>query len=331
MLDFNKKPQDLEEELEFSEQPQKKIRDLKPENKRSRKEPIKPWGLKERMIVLSVLLVTVSLSGFLALTARNFKLPKFPKLGLPNFSEINPFKERVIVVGNSGSKISQEKIERTKKLFKEKTNDYSGLYAFYIYDINGDYFYGVNYQETMQAASLIKLPVMVTAYKSFEDGTLDRDKYTPLVEAMGKRSDNGAFKDMVAGLTKEKINQSIAALGMPHTSLSENTTTPEEIGELLKSLYKGKLINSEDTQELESFLTDTIFEDWLRPGVPKDIRLIHKYGREVHVVNDAGIIDSSKPFVMVIMTDGVIEREADELIPKLAKLLYDSHTDEKTN
>ena len=75
--------------------------------------------------------------------------------------DINPFKEQVITVGNKGSRISQEKIEKTKKLFKDATNDYSGIYAFYIYDINGDYYYGLNHQEVMQAASLIKLPVKV--------------------------------------------------------------------------------------------------------------------------------------------------------------------------
>ena len=40
---------------------------------------------------------------------------------------------------------------------------------------------------------------------------------------------------------------------------------------------------------------------------------------------------SDKPFVMVIMTDGVIEREADELFPKLAKLLYTEHINENTD
>ena len=79
-------------------------------------------------------------------------------------------------------------------------------------------------------------------------------------------------------------------------------------------------------------MTDTNFENWIRPGIPEDITFVHKYGREAHVVNDAGIVMSDKPFVMVIMTDGVIEREADDLIPKLAKLLYDEHTnDENSN
>lgn len=308
---------DDEDELEL-ETPKRKIRDLNPENRRSRKEPIKPWGAKERLVVLSVLLVTVLTSGILALTARNFKLPKLPQLKLPSISDLNPFKEQIIVVGNKGSKISQEKIENTKRMFKEATNNYSGLYAFYIYDINGDYYYGYNHQETMQAASLIKLPVMYLSMKKREDKTL--------IEAMGKKSDNSAFNKMVSILGKENINRAILDLGMSHTSLSENETTPEEIGIFFKKLYLNEILNNEDSKLLQNYMTDTIFENWLRAGIPSNIKVIHKYGRELHSVNDAGIIITDRPFVIVIMTDGVIEKEADELFPKLAKLLYDNHT-----
>lgn len=315
---FSRKKEEVEEvdELEL-ETPKRKIRDLKPENRRARKEPIKPWGAKERIIVLAVLLTTVLTSGILALTARNFKLPQMPRLKISDISELNPFREQVVVVGNKGSKISQEKIENTKKAFKEATNNYSGLYAFYIYDINGDYYYGYNHQEIMQAASLIKLPVMYLAMKNGEDKSL--------IEAMGKRSDNSAFNKMVSNLGKENINRAIVDLGMSQTSLSDNLTTPEEVGMFFKKLYLNEILDKESSELLQTYMTDTIFENWLRAGIPTEIKVVHKYGREVHSVSDAGIIKTDRPFVMVIMTDGVIEKEADELFPKLTKLLYDNH------
>ena len=112
---------------------------------------------------------------------------------------------------------------------------------------------------------------------------------------------------------------------MAKTSLSENITTPEERGIFFKKLYKNELLSAEKTSDLENYMTDTAFEKWLRPGLPDAVRLVHKYGREVHVVNDAGIVMSDKPFVIVIMTDGVIESEADMLIPDLARILYQNH------
>lgn len=323
---FKKKEKEVEDPsyAEASEdgsetrQIKRQFKDLNPENKKARIEPVKPWGLKERIIILIVLASTVLTSGILALSARNFKLPKFSKIEIPDFKSLNPFQEQVIVIGNKGAKISQEKIDNTKKLFREMTNDHSGIYAFYIYDINGDYYYGLNYQEEMQAASLIKLPVMYMAMKENKDKSL--------VEAMGKRSDNGAFIKMLEILGRENVNKTISNMGMVHTSVSENMTTPEEVGIYFKKLYKNELLNRDETNELEDYMTDTNFENWIRPGIPDDITLVHKYGREAHVVNDAGIVMSDRPFVMVIMTDGVIEREADELIPKLSKLLYTEHT-----
>jgi len=314
------KDADFEDEVEEEEIPKRKFRDLRPENRRARKEPPKPWGKKERLIVLIILLVTVLTSGILALTARNFKLPNFPKIGIPNLSNFNIFKEQVIIVGNKGTKVNLAKIENTKKQFKSLTDDYSGIYAFYIYDLNGNYFYGENYQEKMQAASL-----------ESQKGNLDINEYRSYLEAMGKRSDNQAFIKMVSILGKENINKAIINLGMSKTSLEENITTPEDIGLFFKKLKNYEILNKENTDEFLEFLTDTSFEKWLRPGIPSEIRLAHKYGREVHAVNDAGIVFSDKPFVLVIMTDGVVESEADKIFPELSKLLYNDQINEKTN
>ncbi|AKM83167.1 hypothetical protein A2422_00590 [Candidatus Woesebacteria bacterium RIFOXYC1_FULL_31_51] len=325
------KDADFEDEVEEEEIPKRKFRDLRPENRRARKEPPKPWGKKERLIVLIILLVTVLTSGILALTARNFKLPNFPKIGIPNLSNFNIFKEQVIIVGNKGTKVNLAKIENTKKQFKSLTDDYSGIYAFYIYDLNGNYFYGENYQEKMQAASLIKLPVIYLTYLESQKGNLDINEYRSYLEAMGKRSDNQAFIKMVSILGKENINKAIINLGMSKTSLEENITTPEDIGLFFKKLKNYEILNKENTDEFLEFLTDTSFEKWLRPGIPSEIRLAHKYGREVHAVNDAGIVFSDKPFVLVIMTDGVVESEADKIFPELSKLLYNDQINEKTN
>ena len=332
MIFNRKKDDDFDDELEEEEAPRRrKFKDLNPENRKTRKEPPKPWGKKERMIVLIVLLSTVVTSGVLAITARNYKLPKLPRISLSNLSKYNPFKEQVIIVGNKGSSINIEKIENTKKEFINLTNNYSGIYAFYIYDLNGDYFYGSDYQELMQAASLIKLPVMYLAYKESERGNINLDEYKSLLEAMGQRSDNGAYLKMVSVLGKDKINIAIKDLGMNKTSLEDNVTTPEDVGLFFKKLYKDKILNKENTEEFLKFLTDTSFESWLRPGIPASIRLAHKYGREVHSISDAGIVFSDKPFVIVIMTDGVVESEADEAFPELTRILYNGQTNENSN
>ena len=73
--------------------------------------------------------------------------------------------------------------------------------------------------------------------------------------------------------------------------------------------------------EILGFLTDTVYESWISEGIT-DADVAHKFGREVHVVNDAGIVLADESFVLVILTKGVVEREADEVFPELAKLVY---------
>lgn len=100
------KEEEFEDEDEFNEGEEgedrkltKKFRDLKPQNRKKRKEPPKPWGKKERMMVFIILLITVIISAILTFGARRknsirITLPKF------DINSLNIFKEETIIVGN---------------------------------------------------------------------------------------------------------------------------------------------------------------------------------------------------------------------------------------
>lgn len=76
------------------------LKDLKPENKKKRKEPPKPWGKNERIIVLTVLIVTTLVSVILLVKSRGgfgntgVKI-NFPKI---NLNSINFFKGETIII-----------------------------------------------------------------------------------------------------------------------------------------------------------------------------------------------------------------------------------------
>lgn len=282
-----------------------KVRDLKPEHKKRRKEPALPWGRKERLFVLSLLLITVIVSVLFSVSSGNFEIPRLPSFNLDSI-----FKGETIIIGD---KKAVEKAVRDKKAeeiiseFKSKTSSLKGTYAFEVIDLSDEFEFGVNQDNVMQAASLIKLPLML-----YVQGKVDDSK----LEAMGKRSDNNVFKELVTKFGKATVQGYLDSLGMKNTSLEENSTTPSEIGDIFLKLYKNK------DEKILGYLTDTIFENWIKKGVGEDVRVAHKYGREVGVVNDAGIIYSKNPFILVIMTQGVDEIEADRLIPELAKMIY---------
>jgi len=276
------------------------------EVEKPKREPPKVWGKKERLFVLIILFGTALVSGLMALASRDYKLPGW-SLSLP--------KRETIVIGSKNDRSAQINAEKEKQIIKgfdQMTKNLSGVYAFYLVDLKSGLAFGVGENEVMQAASLIKLPLMLYSY-----GRVDEAK----IEAMGKRSDNNVFRELVAKFGKATIQSYINGLGMEKTSLEKNETTPKEIGNLFARLYQDK------DEKILTALTDTIFEDWIAKGVPEEVRVAHKYGRETGVVNDAGIIYSENPFVLVIMTQGVNELEADKVIPDLAKMIYSEYAE----
>lgn len=348
---FGKKDEEFDdEELDEKELdkeiPSRKFKDLKPENKRKRKEPVKPWGKKERLVIALTLGLTIFTSALLAVSAREWKLPGFPKIGIPKIGNLNPFREETIVVGRGMASDTTSK--ETIDSFREKTKNLSGIYSFYVVRLSSGFSYGDNEDEQMQAASLIKLPVFVALYQEAEAGNIDLDAsyklkesdktggsgslvgraagsmftYRELAEYMGKQSDNTAYTIFVNLLGEDKIQKVIDEIGMTQTSINDNQTSSKDVATLLKKLWTGKLVSLDSRDEILATLTDTIYEDHLKKGIPNE-EVAHKYGREVHVVNDAGIVLNSNPFVIVIMTSGIIEKEADSVFPELAKLIYE--------
>lgn len=344
---------DLEDEKEERRKDRKltrKFKDLNPEARKKRKEPPKPWGKKERIIVLAALLTTVLTSAILALSARDFNLPGFPKLTLKgrDFNIVNPFSEETIVLGGKKETPNTRGTD-IKRLFADKTKNLSGTYTLYIVELDGGVGFGMGEGEVMTAASLIKLPIFIALYREAESGSIDLEtKYTlknsdkrtgsgslygkpagtvltyrELAKLMGKESDNTAYNILKNLLGEEKIISAIKDSGMENTSVAENTTTPKDVGILFQKLWNGDLVNEKNKEEIFSYLTDTIYENWMSGSIPPEIDVIHKYGREIHVVNDAGIIKSQKPFVLVIMSKGVVEDQADKVFPELARSIYE--------
>ncbi|OGM23729.1 hypothetical protein A3D00_00815 [Candidatus Woesebacteria bacterium RIFCSPHIGHO2_02_FULL_38_9] len=338
-----------EENYEYEEElpARKKFRDLKPENKRMRREPPKAWGKKERLFVLFIFLTTIIISAVLAASARSWKLPGVPKITIPIIKN-----EQIVIEKEDKNKIkNQQEAGKVILEFKNITNKLSGLYGFYVVNLESGFSYGVFQDEVMQAASLIKLPVFATLYQEAESGNINLEtKYTlknsdklggsgslaskpegtvftyrELARLMGKQSDNTAFNIFRKVLGDDKIDKVIEKIEMKNTSLAENLTSPADIGTYFGKLWNGKIVGSKSKDEILSYLTDTIYEDIIPKGVPEEVVVAHKFGRDLHIINDAGIILTDKPFVLVVMSQGIIEKEAEIALPQIVKTAYDAH------
>lgn len=345
MLFFKKRKKDEEEEEDLDED-ELKEKSKKKRKPRKKKEPPKQWGKKERLIILVVFFITVVTSGLLSLRSNNWQLPGFSRLGLSK-PEISLFEEKNIVL--YGTQDENVEASVVNNQFLKKTNYLQGNYAFYVVRLVSGYNYGVEKDKIMPAASLIKLPVMLAMYIEEENGNLDLDetytlqdedkisgagslanqpagyeiKYRDLIKLMGKQSDNTAFNIARKKIGDQKINQTIDDIGMLSTSLENNETTPTDIGIFFERLWSGDLISPVNKEELLFYLTDTEFEDWLAAGIPENVKVAHKYGVLSDVVNDAGIIYTNEPFVMVLMSERVNREEANGILPELSRLIYE--------
>jgi len=240
------------------------------------------------------------------------------------------------------------------------TKGLRGTYGVYVYQLDGKNEYGIHQGEIFPAASLMKLPVMLTLYQEAQlrqgsagQASVDfletkyklteKDKingagilqgkpvgstytYRQLAEFMGQYSDNTANNILVKVLGQEKIQQTISKLGMTKTSFKNYTTTPEDIGIFFCQLYQGGVVNNQHREEILKFLTKTAFEDWIPAGLANDIRVAHKIGKDTGTFSDAGIIFVQKPFILVIMSKNTKESEAKEVLPKITQVVWEFET-----
>jgi beta-lactamase class A len=150
--------------------------------------------------------------------------------------------------------------------------------------------------------------------------------YRNILELMGKQSDNTAFRIARNTLGDSVINEYMKKYGMTHTDLDENLTTPEDIGNFFEGVWTNNFLSVRHKNALLDSLTDTWYEAWLPAGIPTGIRIAHKYGREVHVINDAGIVYTEKPYVIVVMSKGILDSEGDAVIPEISRMVYTLET-----
>jgi beta-lactamase class A len=239
--------------------------------------------------------------------------------------------------------------EDTEKKINDVIRNLQGSYGVYVYNLTDKQEFGINQDEVFPAASLIKLPVILTLYQEAEAGKIDLEteyvlkaedkktgagviqykpegtKYTyrELIQLMGRYSDNTAFNVTRRLLGDEKIQGTIDDLGMTKTSLEENKTSAADISLFFRKFYAQSLLTRNHRDEILDYLTKTADEDWIPAGVPEGVRVAHKIGKETNSFSDAGIVFGQEPFILVILSKDASEKEALEALPEIAKIVWE--------
>ena len=207
------------------------------------------------------------------------------------------------------------------------------------------------------AASVIKLPIMVTAYRDLAAGLLDpgevvairpQDKMPScgalsymhdglevtledLISLMIVLSDNTATNILIDRLTPDHVNRTMADLGVPGIALRrrlfepelsargiQNTVTARGVGMLLERMAEGKLLGG----TLDERMVGILLNQRLNGKLPfylhgRGIRCAHKTGEDDGITHDVGIIYADRPFVLCLLSNNVD-------VPAFERLMQDA-------
>ena len=186
------------------------------------------------------------------------------------------------------------------------------------------------------AASVIKLPILVEAFRQARDGLLSMDEtfsirpeqkmpscgaltylhdgltvtLRDLCVLMIIVSDNTATNILIERLGMENVNATMRGLSLEKTTLRrllfdaeaasrglENTITAWEMGQLLEMLYKGECVSPEADAEMLSILRDQRLNGKM-PFFLDDLEIAHKTGEDDGITHDVGIVYADHPLIL---------------------------------
>jgi len=238
----------------------------------------------------------------------------------------------------------------------EQVRQTPGKVGFYYAPVGGE---AVEFQADLPlvAASVIKVPIMVEAFRRFAEGTLDPNmevevraehkkpscgaltymhdglKVTvlDLVTLMIIVSDNTATNLMIDMLGVDAVNATMEKLGIPGVCLRrklfepelsrqgiQNTITARGMGILLEKMAQGRLLGGEADAKMMKILGDQRLNGKLPFFLHSmDVELAHKTGEDDGTTHDVGVIFAKQPFVVCMLSNDVD-------VPKFERIMQDA-------
>lgn len=248
----------------------------------------------------------------------------------------------------------------------ERMRNASGRVSLYYQPLDGGCALMHNENEPLIAASVIKIPIMVEAFRQFEAGILSPDdvhvlrdaekmpscgalnrmhdglevSLRDLVELMIVLSDNTATNILIDLLGKDNVNATLQAYGITRSVLRrklfdreahlagiENTVTAQDMGILLEKMYRGELISEAASREMLEILRNQKLNGKMPFYLkPRGIASAHKTGEDDGITHDVGIVFARNPFVLCMLSNETDVPVYERLIQETARELADMNS-----
>lgn len=217
-------------------------------------------------------------------------------------------------------------------------------------------------EEAFPAASVIKIPLVMTLYADAAEGRLSLDercavgfrvegsgvlRHLPDLAELSLRdlatlaiivSDNTATNRLIERVGLDRVAERLREWGCLGTRLrramfdlpaakrgADNVLVPREIAGLLLRLLRGECAGRATSDAILGVLERTQDDSLLRRYLPAGVRVAHKTGSLDGVRNDAGIIHADRPVIAVGCVRGVADiGQARSLLGLLGWIAYRS-------
>lgn len=244
-----------------------------------------------------------------------------------------------------------------EKRIEEIAAYYGGVYGVVVMDPSSGETVAFGADETFFAASIGKVPTLLSLYKSAAQGEVDLDDEITVLASdvqgygtgvlhtypVGHKitlreaayylmhdSDNTAWKMLTRYLSVESIQSDLTGIGASDTEYwSPNTTTAEDTLLMLQKIADPSFTSPELSEEMLDTMTDTFSEDRIPGGLPPDVRVAHKIGTYENIFSDAGIVlygddRAEEKYFVVVFTEGMGEAAAQTAIQEISGAAHET-------
>lgn len=244
----------------------------------------------------------------------------------------------------------------------ETLNGIPGKTEFYYKNLITGEEWEVRSGEPMEAASVIKIPVLAEVFAQLEAGTADKNEryrireedklpscgalnylhtglevtLEDLYTLMIILSDNTATNLLIKKFGMEQINRRMRGLGLTVTTVNrllfdaeasaagrENYISAKEIGILLEKMYRGELISQKASKEMISILMNQRLNGKMPFHLNGKVKIAHKTGEDSGITHDVGIVFAPQPFVACFCSNKTDVPLFERAIQDLTRLLVD--------
>ncbi|MBA3637105.1 MAG: serine hydrolase [Rubrobacteraceae bacterium] len=254
------------------------------------------------------------------------------------------------------TELTEEKAEPLRSELGQIARVYPATYGVVVLDPSSGERVAMDADRRFLAASLNKLPVLMTLYKAAASGEVDLDDEISMqasdVQAYGtgvlytypvghtmtlrecarlliKESDNTAWKMLDRYLGRDYIRAELYRVGARSTEYwIPNTTTPNDVLLMLEKISDPSYTTPDLSAEMLDVMANTAFEDRLPQPLPEGTRVSHKIGYYGTTFADAGVVfpegarDARDAYLMVVIASDTSELASRAATQEMSLVTY---------